>query len=94
MNFRLFGKEKRWDRVGLMVDLTVHGSISAPDSEHEAKHLKDAPQNQSHYREDGVCHCVEQHKEKTKYHHSTFDFRFIFRPLQRPNSTYKITKKN
>jgi hypothetical protein len=39
MNFRLFGKEKRWDRVGLMVDLTVHGSISAPDSEHEAKHL-------------------------------------------------------
>ena len=48
MNFRLFGKEKRWDRVGLMVDLTVHGSISAPDSEHEAEHLQDAPQNQSH----------------------------------------------
>lgn len=39
MNFRLFGKEKRWDRVGLTVELAVHGSISAPDSEHEAKHL-------------------------------------------------------
>ena len=91
MNFRLFGKEKR---VGLMVDLMVYGIVSASDSEHEVEHLKDAPQNQSHYREDGVCHCVEQHKEKTKYHHSTFDFRFIFRPLQRPNSTYKITKKN
>jgi hypothetical protein len=74
MNFRLFGKEKRWDRVGLMVDLTVHGSISAPDSEHEAEHLQDAPQNQSHCREDGVRHSVEQHEEETKYHHSTFDF--------------------
>ena len=74
MNFRLFGKEKRWDRVGLMVDLTVHGSISAPDSEHEAEHLQDAPQNQSHCREDGVRRSVEQHEEETKYHHSTFDF--------------------
>ena len=88
------GKKNVGIRVGLMVDLMVYGIVSASDSEHEVEHLKDAPQNQSHYREDGVCHCVEQHKEKTKYHHSTFDFRFIFRPLQRPNSTYKITKKN
>ena len=74
MNFRLFGKEKRWDRVGLMVDLMVYGIVSASDSEHEVEHLKDAPQNQSHCREDGVCHCIEQHEEETKYHHSTFDF--------------------
>jgi len=88
------GKKNVGIRVGLMVDLMVYGIVSASDSEHEVEHLKDAPQNQSHYREDGVCHCVEQHKEKTKYHHSTFDFRFNIRPLQRPNSTYKITKKN
>ena len=68
------GKKNIGIRVGLMVDLTVHGSISAPDSEHEAEHLQDAPQNQSHCREDGVRHSVEQHEEETKYHHSTFDF--------------------
>ena len=74
MNFRLFGKEKVGIRVGLTVELAVHGSILASDSEHEAEHLQDAPQNQSHCREDGVCHCIEQHEEETKYHHSTFDF--------------------
>lgn len=37
--FDFLGKKNVRTRVGLMVDLTVHGSISAPDSEHEAKHL-------------------------------------------------------
>ena len=48
MNFRLFGKEKVGIRVGLTVELAVHGSILASDSEHEAEHLQDAPKNQSH----------------------------------------------
>ena len=37
MNFRLFGKEKVGIRVGLTVELAVHGSILASDSEHEAE---------------------------------------------------------
>ena len=72
--FDFLGKKNVRTRVGLTVDLMVHGSILASDSEHEAEHLQDAPQNQSHCRENGMRHCVEQHKEETKYHHSTFDF--------------------
>ena len=68
--FDFLGKKN----VGIRVGLTVHDSVSASDSEHEAEHLQDAPQNQSHCRENGMRHCVEQHEEETKYHHSTFDF--------------------
>ena len=72
--FDFLGKKNVRTRVGLTVDLTVYGSILASDSEHEAEHLQDAPQNQSHCRENGMRHCVEQHEEETKYHHSPFDF--------------------
>ena len=70
-----------------------HSVASVSDSEDEAEHLCDAPRYHANYREDGMCHCIEQHEEKTKYHHSTHDFRFNLGPLQRPDSTYKVTKK-
>ena len=69
-----------------------HTVASVSDSEDEAEHLDDAPRYQANHREDGMSYCIEQHEEKAKYHHSTHDFRFNVRPLQRPDSTYKGTK--
>ena len=68
--------------------------VSVSDSEDEAEHLDDAPRYHANHREDGMRHCIEQHEEKTKYHHSILDFQFNLRPLTKPDSTYKVTKKN
>ena len=70
-----------------------HTVASVSDSEDEAEHLDDAPRYHANHREDGMGHCIKQHEEKAKYHHSTYDFRFNLGPLQRPDSTYKVTKK-
>ena len=70
-----------------------HSVVSVSDPEDEAEHLDDAPRYQANHREDGMSYCIEQHEEKAKYHHSTNDFRFNLGPLQRPDSTYKVTKK-
>lgn len=70
-----------------------HAVVSVSNSEDEAEHLDDAPRYQANHREDGMSYCIEQHEEKAKYHHSTNDFRFNLGPLQRPDSTYKVTKK-
>ena len=70
-----------------------HTVASVSDSEDEAEHLDDAPRYQANHREDGMSYCIEQHEEKAKYHHSPNDFRFNLGPLQRPDSTYKVTKK-
>ena len=69
-----------------------HAVVSVSDSEDEAKHLDDSPRYHANHREDGMGHCIKQHEEKAKYHHSTYDFRFNLGPLQRPDSTYKVTK--
>ena len=69
-----------------------HTVALVSDSEDEAEHLDDAPRYHANHREDGMRHCIEQHEEKAKYHHSTHDFRFNLGPLQRPDSTYKVTK--
>ena len=69
-----------------------HTVASVSDSEDEAEHLDDAPRYQANHREDGMSYCIEQHEEKAKYHHSTNDFLFNLGPLQRPDSTYKVTK--
>ena len=69
-----------------------HTVASVSDSEDEAEHLDDPPRYHANHREDGMSHCIEQHEEKAKYHHSTYDFRFNLGPLQRPDSTYKDTK--
>ena len=70
-----------------------HTVALVSNSEDEAEHLDDAPRYQANHREDGMSYCIEQHEEKAKYHHSTNDFRFNLGPLQRPDSTYKVTKK-
>ena len=69
-----------------------HTVALVSDSEDEAEHLDDAPRYHANHREDGMRHCIEQHEEETKYHHSTHDFRFNLGPLHRPDSTYKVTK--
>ena len=69
-----------------------HTVASVSDSEDEAEHLHDTPRYHANHREDGMRHCIEQHEEKAKYHHSTHDFRFNLGPLHRPDSTYKVTK--
>ena len=69
-----------------------HAVVSVSDSEDEAKHLDDSPRYHANHREDGMGHCIKQHEEKAKYHHSTHDFRFNLGPLQSPDSTYKVTK--
>ena len=69
-----------------------HTVALVSDSEDEAEYLDDAPRYHANHREDGMRHCIEQHEEKAKYHHSTHDFRFNLGPLQRPDSTYKVTK--
>ena len=51
-----------------------HTVISVTNSEDETEHLCDAPRYHANHREDGMRHCIEQHKEKTKYHHSILDF--------------------
>ena len=71
-----------------------HTVALVSDSEDEAEHLDDAPCYHANHREDGMRHCIEQHEEKTKYHHSILDFQFNLRPLTKPDSTYKVTKKN
>ena len=48
------------------------GSVSG--SKNETEHLEDAPHYESHRRYDGMRYRVEQHEEKAKYDHSTFDF--------------------
>ena len=70
-----------------------HTVASVSDSEDEAEHLDDATHYHANHREDGMRHCIEQHEEKTKYHHSILDFQFNLRPLTKPDSTYKVTKK-
>ena len=70
-----------------------HTVASVFDSEDEAEHLDDAPRYQANHREDGMSYCIEQYEEKAKDHHSTNDFRYNLGPLQRPDSTYKVTKK-
>ena len=69
-----------------------HTVDSVSDPENEAEHLCNAPRYHANHREDGMCHCIEQHEEKTKYHHSILDFQFNLRPLTKPDSTYKVTK--
>ena len=69
-----------------------HSVASVSDSEDEAEHLCDAPRYHANHREDGMRHCIEQHEEKTKYHHSILVFQFNLRPLTKPDSTYKVTK--
>lgn len=69
-----------------------HAVVSVSNSEDEAEHLDDAPRYHANHREDGMRHCIKQHEEKAKYHHSTHDFRFNLGPFQRPDSTYKVTK--
>lgn len=70
-----------------------HTVVSVSNSEDEAEHLCDALCYHANHREDGMRHCIEQHEEKTKYHHSILDFQFNLRPLTKPDSTYKVTKK-
>ena len=70
-----------------------HTVASVSDPENEAEHLEDAPRYHANHREEGMRHCIEQHEEKTKYHHSILDFQFNLRPLTKPDSTYKVTKK-
>ena len=72
--------------------IQLHSVVSVSDSENESEHLCDAPRYHANHREDGMCHCIEQHEEKTKYHHSILDFQFNLRPLTKPDSTYKVTK--
>ena len=104
MKLRLFGKEKgrsfwltiasdclRWHAIASSRTQS-HTVALVSDSEDEAEHLDDAPRYHANHREDGLRYCIEQHEEKAKYHHSTNDFRFNLRPLQRPDSTYKVTK--
>ena len=69
-----------------------HSVVSVSDPEDEAEHFDDAPCYHANHREDGMCHCIEQHEEKTKYHHSILVFQFNLRPLTKPNSIYKVTK--
>ena len=69
-----------------------HTVALVSDSEDEAEHLDDAPRYHANHREDGMRYCIKQHEEETKYHHSTYDFRFNLGPLQSPDSTYKVTK--
>ena len=69
-----------------------HAVVSVSNSEDEAEHLDDAPRYHANHREDGMRYCIKQHEEETKYHHSTYDFRFNLGPLQSPDSTYKVTK--
>ena len=105
MKLWLFGKEKgrsiwltiacdgfQWHAMAYD-RIQSHTVALVSDSEDEAEHLDDAPRYQANHREDGMSYCIEQHEEETKYHHSTNDFRFNLRPLQRPDSTYKVTKK-
>ena len=54
--------------------LRWHANGSVSDSKNEAEHLEDAPHYESHRRYDGMRYRVEQHEEKAKYDHSTFDF--------------------
>ena len=70
-----------------------HTVVSVANSEDETEHLCDSPRYHANHREDGMRHCIEQHEEKTKYHHSILDFQFNLRPLTKPDSTYKVTKK-
>ena len=74
--------------------IQLHTTVSVSDPEDEAEHLCDALRYHADHREDGMRHCIEQNEEKAKYHHSILDFQFNLRPLTKPDSTYKVTKKN
>ena len=54
--------------------LRWHANGSVSGSKNETEHLEDAPHYESHRRYDGMRYRVEQHEEKAKYDHSTFDF--------------------
>lgn len=54
--------------------LRWHAIGSVSGSKNETEHLEDAPHYESHRRYDGMRYRVEQHEEKAKYDHSTFDF--------------------
>ena len=89
--FTLASDGTRW--LAMACDrIQSHTVASVSDPENEAEHLEDAPRYHANHREEGMRHCIEQHEEKTKYHHSILDFQFNLRPLTKPDSTYKVTK--